>query len=209
MWAAEHVREEQLIGGVRVWELLPQHKVAMKPIPPGRHARSIQQLAHCDTQWDTLAATAQALEAGEINSFRCVPTPEQAEVALAEFNGDAPTQRVLRQVFNVSKPCANIHTGSWLGEFVSSKSSSRQWLTALHSGMPKVLLITCSTKCITLVFESDDGPCIHYILASGDGFTSQPLSTSLQSQVGEGTHILCVYVKEASECMRVRVCASV
>lgn len=104
------------------------------PLPPHRHDRALAQLEHCNVGWDTLAATAQD---ADINSFRCSPTPTAARVALADFNQDASTQRVLRQVFNVTAPCVDIITGSTLGEVFTGRSSTRQWLTALHNGMPK------------------------------------------------------------------------
>ena len=133
VWVAPHVRERKLAAGVRIFELLPGHVVAMIPLPAGRHAPALQQLQHCDTGWGTLAAT----ELNEVDSFRCVPTPKQAHAALAEFNGDDLTRRVLRDVFNVTRPCTDIrHTRSWLWEWAGGKSSARQWLTASHAGMP-------------------------------------------------------------------------
>jgi len=137
IWIAPHVQEQRLAGGVRVFILLPQHFVVVMPLPAGRHTAALLQLDRCDTGWDTLASTEQAWSEGEINSFRCAPQPSQARAALAEFNGHADTQRVLREVFNVTRECADIHTGSRLGEMLSGKSRGRQWLTALHNGMPK------------------------------------------------------------------------
>ena len=135
VWAAPHIREQHFGNGVRVWEVAPQHMVALVPLPAGRHAYALGQLQHCDAGWDTLAATQKALDDGEINSFRCTPTPRQAEESLSVFNEHALTRRVLRNVFNVTQPCRNIYTGSELWGRLVGKSSARQWLTALHSDM--------------------------------------------------------------------------
>eukprot|EP00277_Geminigera_cryophila_P025826 CAMPEP_0179483462 /NCGR_PEP_ID=MMETSP0799-20121207/60649_1 /TAXON_ID=46947 /ORGANISM="Geminigera cryophila, Strain CCMP2564" /LENGTH=333 /DNA_ID=CAMNT_0021297011 /DNA_START=231 /DNA_END=1233 /DNA_ORIENTATION=+ len=131
IWIAPHVQEQRLAGGVRVFILLPQHFVVVMPLPAGRHTAALLQLDRCDTGWDTLASTEQAWSEGEINSFRCAPQPSQARAALAEFNGHADTQRVLREVFNVTRECADIHTGSRLGEMLRPAPTGADAITVL------------------------------------------------------------------------------
>lgn len=137
VWAAPHVQERRLPGDIRVFELSPQRFAVLMPLPADRHAHSLRQLERCDSGWEILAATQKEADEGEFNSFRCVPTTSQAKASLSEFNSEPLTKGVLREVFNVSAPCTNIHTGSVLWEMISGKSSARQWLTALHDRMSK------------------------------------------------------------------------
>ena len=75
VWAAEGVLKENLSGGGRAFELVPGRKVVVIPLPAGRHARAIAQLAHCATGWHKLYATTAELEEERHNCYRCVPHP--------------------------------------------------------------------------------------------------------------------------------------